>query len=137
VQSQKAGFFPWLDGDEEQQKITPKVLARFPALGAVGLIGSACTVLVSWLILHFFNHHEIITGRLPKPAAWLSVVISLNGILIHMAVSQGITTSWWYRASRKDTTVADLHNVWAAGSSVVAAIIEWRVVWPSMSILFR
>jgi hypothetical protein len=126
--SRKEGFFPWLEGDEEQQKFSAKVLTRFPILGAVGLIGSALSVILSWLTLHFFNHHNIITGRLPKPAAWLSIILSLNSILVHMAVSQGIATSWWYRASRKDTTVADLHNVWATGSSVVAAVTQWRVV---------
>ncbi|CZR69409.1 uncharacterized protein PAC_19309 [Phialocephala subalpina] len=124
--SQKEGFFPWLE-DEVHQNLTVKVLKRFPVLGAVGLVGSALTVLLSWLTLFFFNGHKVIEGHLPKPAAWLSIILSLNGILVHMAVAQGIAVTWWYRASREQATVADLHNVWATGSSVVSAITSWRV----------
>lgn len=126
VPRQNGGFFPWLESDKDQGKLSTKVITRFPVLGAVGLVGSALTVLFSWMTLYFFNHHAIVTGRMPKPAAWLSIILSLNSILVHMAVSQGIAVSWWYRASKQQTTVADLHNVWATGSSVVTALTSWK-----------
>ncbi|KAH6683388.1 hypothetical protein B0J14DRAFT_146314 [Halenospora varia] len=63
---------------------------------------------------------------MPNPSAWLSIILSLNSVLVHMAVSQGIAVTWWYRASRKTPTVAELHNIWATGSSVVAAVVKWR-----------
>lgn len=126
-QHDEGAFFPWLEDGEENQKLSPLILARFPVLGAVGLIGSALTPLLSFLVLHFFNGRQLVTGRMPKPAAWLSIILSINSILVHMAVSQGITVSWWFRAAKKQTTVADLHRVWATGSSVLTAITEWKV----------
>lgn len=124
--SQKGVFFPWLE-DEEHKNLRANVIRRFPVLGAIGLVGSALTVLLSWMTLFFFSGHKVIDGGyLPKPAAWLSIIISLNGILVHMAVSQGIAVTWWYRASRQTTTVAELHNIWATGSSIASAIMSWK-----------
>lgn len=118
--TEKGSFFPWLEGDGDHKKFSIGKIKRFPLLGAVGLLGSALTVLLSWLVLHFFNNHSVINGgRLPKPAAWLSIILSMNSILVHMAVSQGIAVTWWFRASKKTTTVAELHSVWAVGSSML------------------
>jgi hypothetical protein len=124
--SQKEGFFPWLE-DEEHKNLTANVIRRFPVLGAIGLVGSALTVLLSWMTLFFFSGHKVIEGgHLPKPAAWLSIILSLNGMFVHMAVAQGIAVTWWYRASRQTTTVAELHNIWATGSSIVSVITSWK-----------
>jgi hypothetical protein len=91
--SQNGVFFPWLE-DEQHKNLSASVMRRFPILGAIGLIGSALTVLLSWLTLFFFSGHKVIDGgHLPKPAAWLSIILSLNGILVHMAVSQGIAVT--------------------------------------------
>lgn len=106
VSTEGGAFFPWLD-DEGHKKMSIATLTRFPIMGAVGLIGSALTVLLSFLVLHFFNKVKVIgeveTGyrkHLPKPAAFLSIVLSLNTALVHLAVSQGVAVTWWYRASR-------------------------------------
>jgi hypothetical protein len=124
--SQNGVFFPWLE-DEEHKNLSANVIRRFPILGAIGLIGSALAVRLSWLTLFFFSGHKVIDGgHLPKPAAWLSIILSLNGILVHMAVAQGIAVTWWYRASRESTTVAELHNIWATGSSIVSVITSWK-----------
>jgi hypothetical protein len=124
--SQNGVFFPWLE-DEEHKNLSSNAIRRFPILGAIGLIGSALTVLLSWLTLFFFSGHKVIDGgHLPKPAAWLSIILSLNGILVHMAAAQGIAVTWWYRASRESTTVAELHNIWATGSSIVSVITSWK-----------
>jgi hypothetical protein len=128
--SEQGAFFPWLENDEQRAKYSPGILKRFPILGAVGLVGSALSVFFSWLVLRLFEHHEVINDEhlplLPKPAVWLSIILSINSILVHLAVSNGIAVTWWYRASKKETTVADLHNVWAKGTSLIEAIIEWR-----------
>lgn len=97
--SDAAVFFPWLEPDEENPKLlSKKTLSRFPILGAVGLIGSAVTVLFSLLVLSLFNGHKVITKDyhhiLPKPAAWLSIILSLNTALVHLAVSQGLAVTW-------------------------------------------
>lgn len=124
--SQTGGFFPWLE-DEEHRGLSSKVIRRFPVLGALGIVGSGLTCLFSWMTLYFFNGHKVIEGGyLPKPAAWLSIILSLNSMLAHMAVSQGVAVSWWYRASREKATVEELHNVWATGSSIGAALTTWK-----------
>jgi hypothetical protein len=102
-------------------------IKRFPVRGAFGLIGSALSVLLSWLTLYFLNGHKVIdSGYLLKPAAWLSIILSFNSSMVQMAVSQGISVSWWYRASLRHATIADLHNVWARGNNVMSAILSWR-----------
>ncbi|KAL2071034.1 hypothetical protein VTL71DRAFT_12269 [Oculimacula yallundae] len=124
--SQNGGYFPWLE-EEKDRNFSSKLMRRFPVLGALGLVGSGMTCLLSWMTLYFFSGHEVIEGGyLPKPAAWLSVILSLNSILAHMAVSQGVAVGWWYRASRKGATVEELHNVWATGSSIGAALTTWK-----------
>lgn len=106
-----------------QRNRTNKIIV----LGALGIVGSGLTCLFSWMTLYFFNGHKVIEGGyLPKPAAWLSMILSLNSILAHMAVSQGVAVSWWYRASREKATVEELHNVWATGSSIGAALTTWK-----------
>jgi hypothetical protein len=118
------GFFPWLEADAENQKFSFKKITRFPILGAFGLMCSALTVLLSLLVLKLFDGRRVV-GKdnlpyLPKPAVWLSVIISINGILVHVAASKGISVSWWFRASKKQATVADLHRTWDRGTRSVA-----------------
>ncbi|KAH8599205.1 hypothetical protein B0O99DRAFT_683187 [Bisporella sp. PMI_857] len=119
-------FFPWLESDEES-RFTFRKISRFPILGALGLIGSACTLVLSGITLKFFSNHEVsaFPRLFPKPAAWLSIILSINTLMIHLAISQGMAVSWWYRASRKQVTVADLHNTWAAGS-LIEAVLAWK-----------
>ena len=133
-QNQQGAFFPWLENDVEHKNLSARVLTRFPVLGAVGLIGSALTVVLSFLVLHFFDDKKTVTGRMPKPAAWLSIILSVNSILVHMAVSQGITVSWWYRATKQQTTIGDLHNVWATGSRFI--FISWVSGSSAMSLAY-
>jgi len=85
--NQNDHFFPWLEADN--QKFSTRSLSRFPFMGAVGLIGSALTVVLSALVLHFFDGKPVVTGRLPKPAAWLSIILSLNSICVQIAVTNG------------------------------------------------
>ncbi|KAG9245188.1 hypothetical protein BJ878DRAFT_541554 [Calycina marina] len=125
---QQSAFFPWLDPDSDKRKFSLGKLKRFPLLGAAGLFGSLCTVIFSFLILHFFNNQPTDKWNfklMPKPAALLSIVLSLNTLMIHLALSQGMAVSWWYRASQKKTTVEDMHNTWAAGS-LIEALLAWK-----------
>lgn len=96
----EAAYFPWLERNEEEPEIkSAKTLNRFPVLGALGLGGSALTVVFSFLVLHFFDGTEVITTKhhhlFPKPAAWLSFILSLNTALVYLAVSRGIAYTWY------------------------------------------
>jgi hypothetical protein len=86
--NQNENLFPWLEISQDKPS-AKTVLSRFPFAGAIGLIGSALTIVLSALVLHFFDGRPVVTGHMPKPAAWLSVILSLNSILVHNAVTQG------------------------------------------------
>ena len=97
-------------------------------LGAAGVFGSLCTIALSAMTLHFFDRmpvEERVFKLLPKPAAFLSIILSLNTLMVHLAISQGMAVSWWVRASHKHATVKDMHNTWAAGS-IVEALLAWK-----------
>jgi hypothetical protein len=85
--NQNGHLFPWLEADN--QKFSARSLSRFPFMGAVGLVGSALTVVLSALVLHFFDGTPVVIGHLPKPAAWLSIILSLNSICVQIAVTNG------------------------------------------------
>jgi hypothetical protein len=123
--TERRGFFPWLE-DKERQHLSIRVLRRFPLLGALGLIGSFSTIILSWIVLFCFHNRRIVDNEhlkyLPKPAVWLSVILSMNAIFVHIAVTQGTSVSWWYRASREQATIEDLHNIWAVGSNRFYAV---------------
>jgi len=80
-------LFPWVEADNA--RFSFKSLSRFPLMGAVGLIGSALTTVLSALVLHFFDGKAVVTGHMPKPAAWLSIVLSLNSVCVQIAVTNG------------------------------------------------
>lgn len=129
--SPERGFFPWLEEDlERDRKLAFTKMFRFPKLGAVGLLGSLGSCLLSLAVLLSFNENKVISSNhwpyFPKPSAWLSAIIAANGICLHMAVNKGVSITWWYRASKKETTVGDLHNVWDKGTSVFAAVTRWK-----------
>lgn len=87
IQEPNGRMFPWVEADNS--KFTLKSLSRFPLMGAVCLIGSALTVILSALVLHFFDGRPVVTGHMPKPAAWLSIVLSLNAVCVQTAVTNG------------------------------------------------
>jgi hypothetical protein len=96
--NQNGHLFPWLEADN--QKFSPRLLSRFPLWGAVGLIGSALTVILSALVLHFFDGKPVVTGHMPKPAAWLSIILSLNSICVQIAVTNGRAGKFVQRSAR-------------------------------------
>ena len=96
--NQNGHLFPWLEADN--QKFSTRSLSRFPFMGAVGLVGSALTVVLSALVLYFFDGKPVVTGRLPKPAAWLSIILSLNSICVQIAVTNGRAGKFVQRPTR-------------------------------------
>jgi hypothetical protein len=96
--NQNGHLFPWLEGDN--QKFSTRSLSRFPVMGAVGLIGSTLTVVLSALVLHFFDGTPVVTGHLPKPAAWLSIILSLNSVCVQIAVNHGREGKFVQRSTR-------------------------------------
>ena len=120
-----SSFFPWQDTkrlrrDQLMQKAT------FPWVGFLGLVGAAVTVVLSFVILRSIDGHEVFQSKYVKPAAWLSVILSANSILLHMAMTEGVNISWWYRASNERATAGQLHDTWAFGTSLASALTAGR-----------
>jgi len=84
------------------------------------------TVLFSWIVLHVINDRPQIQSSYLKPASWLSAILSGNSVLLHIALSEGLTTAWWFTASRKNATIRDIHEAWAQGNSLAAVFQSGR-----------
>ncbi|KAK5069824.1 hypothetical protein LTR64_007993 [Lithohypha guttulata] len=110
-------FFPWVGETTTSQLNAVHKRSSFPWYGLVCLIGALLTMVLSFLILHFIDGRPEITSKYLKPASWLSAILSLNGILLSQALAEGVTTAWWYRASRPDVTLEQLHTTWRLGTS--------------------
>lgn len=135
-----ARFFPWIK-DEESHKAPLRDATSKPWLGILALTGSGCTSLLSLMVLLFIHNRAVWpdTGiyKLMQPASWLSALISINSTLLHIALTEGVTVAWWFKAGKPTTTVADLHDVWATGTSTVAAFQKWKKLnYVSLATLF-
>ena len=61
-----------------------------------------------------------------KPASWLSAILSGNNFLLHIALSEGVTTAWWFPASPKTAQVRDIHDTWSMGQSHSAVLLSGK-----------
>jgi hypothetical protein len=105
-------------------------IKRFPWLGFMALAASGATVILSMIVLLTVDHHVVWPNSgwstFMRPASWLSVLLSANGIFLHLALEEGVTVAWWYRASKPNATVRDLHDAWLHGTSLPAALFAGR-----------
>jgi hypothetical protein len=53
-------------------------------------------------------------------------LLSANSVCLHIALTEGHNIAWWFRATRSDATIQDLHEFWAFGTSTVSAIKSGR-----------
>lgn len=116
-------------------------IKRIPWLGFIALAGSGVTVILSLIVLLTVNHHVVWPNSgwsaFMRPASWLSALLSANGIFLHFALEEGVTVAWWYRASKPDATVRELHDAWHHGTSLPAAIFAGRrITYISMATIF-
>jgi hypothetical protein len=79
-------FFPW--SNDNNVKIQDVSKAQYvPWLGLLALTGSGLTILFSWIVLLFFDNRVQKDGSHFKPASWLSIILSGNSVLLHVALS--------------------------------------------------
>jgi hypothetical protein len=79
-------FFPWAGTHEVRLQDVTKA-QYVPWLGLLALAGSGLTVLLSWVVLIRFDGHVAKETSHFKPAGWLSVILSANSVLLHVALS--------------------------------------------------
>lgn len=128
-------FFPFQEDHERQQVRIDQHAASFPKLGIGALIGALTLISLSGGILlviqgpgkvvsdwtvHVHKTHRHVT--IPKPAAWLSGILSGISVCFHIALSEGLNIAWWYHVRQENATMRDLHDIWGHGTST------WTVV---------
>jgi hypothetical protein len=119
-------FFPW-SADNGEVNIQDVAKAQYvPWLGLCAMILSGMTILFSWIVLKVVNGHVQKEESYLKPASWLSAILSGNSVFLHIALSEGVTTAWWFMASRKNTTVRDIHDMWSMGQSLSAVLLAGK-----------
>lgn len=139
-QSESKAFLP---SQSPRSNITSRrhPIKRIPWLGFMALTASGATVILSLIILLAVNHHVVWPNSgwsaFMRPASWLSALLSANGIFLHFALEEGVTVAWWYRASKPDATVRELHDAWHHGTSLSAALFAGRrITYISMATIF-
>jgi hypothetical protein len=123
-------FFPFQEDSERQQAQLTHHVAAFPKLGIGALAGALFLISLSAVILlviqgpgkfvsdwtvHVHGTHRHVT--IPKPAAWLSAILSGISVCFHIALSEGLNIAWWYHVRQENATIRDLHNIWGHGTS--------------------
>ena len=114
---------------------------NFPSIGFFALVGSLLTVFLSLGILLGINGRETWPSNgifnILQPASVLSLHMSLNALLVEIALVEGLNIAWWYQATKPDTTLRDLHNIWAVGHSYRRAIQVWHGLdWLTLAAIF-
>ena len=114
---------------------------NFPSIGFFALLGSLITVFLSLGILLGINGQAVWPENgifnVLQPASLLSLHMSMNAVLIEIALAEGLNISWWYQATKSNTTLRDLHDIWAIGHSYRKAVQIWRGLdWLTLAAIF-
>src|SRR5271169_6281156 len=100
-------------------------LVRFPWYGIGALFGSVLGIVASIAIL-IASDKKPISDWTFQPTVYLSIASTLTNITLYFAFTKGVTISWWRRAMKDETHLADLHRYWDYGSSLWAASTAGR-----------
>lgn len=100
-------------------------LVRFPWLGIGALFASILGIVASIAIL-IASDKKPISDWTFQPTVYLSIASTLTNITLYFAFTKGVTISWWRRAMKDETHLADLHRYWDYSSSLWAASTAGR-----------
>ena len=115
----------WAHGEDISSKLP--WYRSIPWTGLIGLVGALTTAFLSFAVLKSIDGAQSWTGSSGlKPASFISVILSANSILLHIALSEGVNVAWWYKANQKHTTAGELHEYYAYGNSLFAALKAGR-----------
>jgi len=98
---------------------------RLPWLGFAALVGALLGVVASVFILIKSNGQPTKKWTL-QPTVYLAIASTVTNIALHFALTEGVTVAWWRRATKENTTIADLHRHWDYGNSLWAAFTSGR-----------
>lgn len=114
------------DSMKEHHEWKPGWFTQFPHTGFGALLGVVICSAAAVAVVYASNGKAKSQWKIKAaPNVLLSVFNSLAGILVTMAVGQGIAISWWRRAM-KGTTVESLHHSWSFSSSIAAIVKQYK-----------
>ncbi|KAK5701879.1 hypothetical protein LTR97_004697 [Elasticomyces elasticus] len=94
-------------------------------MGVLCILGAVAGVAASIAILRLSDGVPITDWRY-APTVYLSISYTITNILLAIALSHGVTISWWRRALGAKTELGDLHRYWNFGTSPLAAATAGR-----------
>lgn len=134
-------FFHWIQ-DKNARQTSIRDAKIIPWKGIIALSISVLTTFGSLALLLWMQHkRELVptTGiyRVMQPASWVSALMSINAAALHIALLEGVTVAWWYRATRPTANLEQLHSLWSTGtSSFSAAAHLQKLSYVSLAALF-
>lgn len=134
-------FFAWID-DHETRRASIRHTKVIPWKGIIALAISALTTILSLVLLLVLQCRKELWpttgwGRVMQPASFISAFMSLNGAALHVALMEGVTVAWWYRATRPTANLEELHSLWYTGTSSFSAAQNLRKLsYVSLAALF-
>lgn len=136
-----SSFFHWVK-DRDTRGVSIWSAKIVPWKGLSALFISILTTAASFgLLLYMERKRELMptTGmwKVMQPASLISALMSINGAALHIALLEGVTVAWWYRATRPTANLEQLHSLWATGtSSFEAALNLQKLSYVSLAALF-
>ncbi|TKA83976.1 hypothetical protein B0A55_00219 [Friedmanniomyces simplex] len=98
---------------------------RFPWAGFLCIVGALLGVVASIAILKASDGVPISDWKY-SPTVYLSISYTITNILLAVALSHGVTISWWRKALGAKTELGDLHRYWNFGTSPAAAFTSGK-----------
>jgi len=91
---------------------------RFPRTEMLALLSA---LIASAFMIHIvaLSDGQPITHWKYQPTVYLSVNYMIANLALQYALTRAITTAWWLKAIKGDTTVRELHDTWALGSGLI------------------
>lgn len=118
-------YTPVQSGPKNPWKAT--AFRRLPILGFAALLGALLGVGASIAILIKSDGQPTKSWSL-QPTVYLAIASTVTNIALHFALTEGVTVAWWRRASKENTSIADLHRHWSYGNSLWAAFTSGKHV---------
>lgn len=135
------GFFDSIK-DNGTRGASTRGVRVIPWKGIVALLVSLLTMAGSSGLLFYLDwRRELVPTagvyRVMQPASWISALMSVNSIALHVALMDGVTIAWWYCATRPTANLQQVHDIWYTGTSSFHAVIQLqKLSYVSLATLF-
>ena len=99
--------------------------SKLPYRGLGALLLSVAGVVVAIIVLLVSNGADVNHWRF-QPAVYVAIASAVTNITLGYALMEGVSISWWCKAIKNGTNLADLHRLWDFGNSFISALFCGR-----------